>query len=915
MTAETLKGTAKRVAVLAVVMAFLPDPDLPPRVRDFLFFFTEPLRGAIEDWWEIDSNKELLDAALACWWGYAQGVRLAIVVPFKALGILPPEWFRYFRRLGPPWHVPYLVVMAPFVWWRRQARRMRPDGTKANASWATPAEAMAQCGGFTPGRGIPFGRFVVGEIAWNEPLYARGNLGMVVVGGTESGKTAMFGSVLLTLTKAQSAMFTDIDGELTKVVRPWLEGQGHRFASINLLTGQVTSVYNLFDELDALAKRFGRKAIPAALKKAAEGIVPIQNELQPTFDEGGRKIWACVMAFVFLHARPEDRNLPYCYHLICSGLPVRKTDPPGTTPLDALFAVMTALAASDDGCGGALNALMLHGLSEWKSGQGRGEGNPFHGAAKRAGGVFDLPAVRDACIGKSDFLIADDLKAGNGIVSIVCSVGSLRGESGQGVYQPFVRLLLTMYGHIFETLPKCRKSVSLAICDEAQNLGTLSIAQAGPMARHYEYAPIVAFQDLSGAERTYGKAALGSMLANAGTRVFLATQDATTAEYVSRQLGRCTVKEKVEGTHWLWPGKGIPARYQNVERDLLNPQQVMDVLRRGYGRAIVFTGKCRPIIAATWPYWMAVPVWRYPAMGYWEGARGMTRLAFTGWAKGGALWNERIGPAVAVAETEIMGGATLPWTVIMALSGAAAVPLIWNEAKTTFDAAFGIGWAALFVISWLAGSAVAFRHAVRAPLAESRAVTDARRRGDADYERAGSGTAFVLFERPKPCEATGRYRFSWWLLAGAARDAAAATLVVGIVFLAMLFIGPDVAKGAGKAVGSFLRWGMATHKVLGIVCFIVIGYLGLIAALYGLMLAFAPFYFGSRVFGALLVLACYRGGLLFWPAWDFAAPKVLWAVLRMADLLPNGKSKEGIIRVLAGWGRAASASRPPNSGG
>lgn len=615
-------GWRTRIALWLALLWLVPEPNLSEEPRSVLLWFNAPLLMALPDWLRAGSNRVLLEVTLVSWWAYITVAKLLAALPSRLFGVGPgPEHWRGFVNAGPPWRPLYRLLVSPFKWWNRVTRRNRPGllggDTRANAGMASAPEILATAGRYRPGAMLPVARFTLGNVALNEILAVPLKLGAIFCGQAGSGKTGTFATALLSLTREQSAIFVDIDGELLATVRPWLTKTGHAVHALNFLPGHVTSVYNVFDELRDIERRFGREAVAPATVKAAEAIVAIRNDLQPTFDEGGRRIWSFVVVFVYLRFGANEQSLAFCYHLICSGMPVRETDPKGTTPFDVLFAEVALLAAQDDGCGGLLNDLMTHGVSEWKSGNNREGGNPFHGAAKRAGAGFDLPAVRAATTGRSSVLMAD-LKEGNAVVGVVCAVDDMKGT-----YQPLVRLALTMFAHVFQTMPSCREQPALAMCDEAQNVGPLDIVQSGAHARHYEYAPIIGIQDEPGLEKVYKEEGKASIFANAGALVYFATTDPGTSESISRRLGRETVLETVPGTPWyLWPftpaASRIRPRRVPVERDVANPEQVRDILRPGRGRVMVFSAGMRPFVAALAVYWQVVPVWRYPRGRYAE---------------------------------------------------------------------------------------------------------------------------------------------------------------------------------------------------------------------------------------------------------------------------------------------------------
>jgi type IV secretory pathway TraG/TraD family ATPase VirD4 len=616
-----------RLLLWSVAYFFLPVPLLPSDLKKSLAWFCTPLVETLAPLWKLDSSKELVVATIVCWWAYALLAKWAVVVPCRFFGLDAPEWGRLFVRTSIPWRLPFKILIAPLNWWRRQMR----TATGANAAWQSYKSVLAHYGSQYAGKGILFARNVWAGVRGLEALTYTGKLGVILFGQPGSGKTATFISWLGSLPKEASALYIDVAGEITQAVGGWLRETGHRLTVIDLSKGGGGGgVYNVFDELKAIEARAndegrnGREAIVPAIKKIAEAIVVQQNDLQKTFDNRGRSIVASLIVFVYLWATEENKNLAYVRHLLAQGLP---TDPakPKETPSDVLLFEMGDLANSDDGCHGLLNELVRDGAVEIRNGRNREGGNPFLGSALAACEAWGYPAVVHSTSGKSSFLMAD-LRTGNDIVSIVASVGDI-----PSTYQPLIRLLFTMYEHLAETVKRSAPVPSVVIVDEAQNLGDLSLARGGPHMRKHNVLIALGAQDLPGLQACYPRN-YESMLSAAGMLCFLPSTDQTTIEYIHKRLGRETVREKIEGTHWfvrLFTKKEthVRNRYQSLERDLMTTVQIAETLAPGHGRMIVL-GEGRPFIAGVAEYWKVLPVSRYEAAGYGDSVgRALTRRA------------------------------------------------------------------------------------------------------------------------------------------------------------------------------------------------------------------------------------------------------------------------------------------------
>jgi type IV secretory pathway TraG/TraD family ATPase VirD4 len=642
-----------------------------------LAWVAAPLISWLAPLWNINTHGEIIFAFIASLQLYAMVARTVWTRTARSFGVEAPEWYaHYLKFIGRQWRRIYLVVAAPLAWWRRQ---MHKHGN-ANANWESNAGILARYV-FVKGKSIPIGTFVWRAKRFLQPLAIWGERGLNVFGSAGSGKSATFGTILGTLSNSSSALFMDVGAGLTNALGRWL-AKNHPLVVLNLTSNEVPhqGSWNLFREFDAVVERTGNRASVAALAKVAgEAMVLQENLNQPTFDNGGRDFWVALLVYVWLTASQENQTLVSARHLLCCGIP---TTNPKETPMDRLLFEMTDIVHTDDGAGGLLNQLVARGAATLRGSNNRDGGNPFLSSARRATSFLDLE-ISQRITATSSFQMAD-LKQGNTVVSVVGSIQDVRY-----VYQPFVRLAFEVMSYTFQTMGRCRKGrgLALAIIDEAQNLGPLTLVESGPYMRKNELQVISGWQDLPGLMGVFSKT-WQSILANVDANVFLSTTCEQTTQYISRMLGKTTIRRKVDGTPW-WMRPFTPKhahvspRYVEEVVDLKNPAQVHDLLAPGFGRMIVLNAN-RPFIAAVNPFWKALPVWRCEPAGYPENwGRTLSRFMV---AKLAAVW-EWAKPKMlafaqaseAIYEGRLMDHLKAYWIACIALS---IGNMLWDAASS-----------------------------------------------------------------------------------------------------------------------------------------------------------------------------------------------------------------------------------------
>lgn len=216
-----------------------------------------------------------------------------------------------------------------------------------------------------------------------------------------------------------------------------------------------------------------------------------------------------------------------------------------------------------------------------------------------------------AATARSSFAMADLTGAGkNRPTTLYLVIPPDRIET----QKTWLRLMLTAGIVTFRRQPQGAKYRCLFLLDEFPALGKINGFQtdlATIRAHGVDCALVV--QDLAQLRDIYGKAD-NALLSNCGYKWFCNIKELSTAEYLSKTLGKKTVRTEqkggssgesfdMKGWHGTDPtGKttGESVSYGEVGRDLLTPDEVLNL---GQGRAILLSPDSYPQYLSTVDYW------------------------------------------------------------------------------------------------------------------------------------------------------------------------------------------------------------------------------------------------------------------------------------------------------------------------
>lgn len=406
------------------------------------------------------------------------------------------------------------------AWERENARCWeRQEGPHGKAGWAKQEEVQA-FGLLTPSRrAMSLGRYIenYGLISApaqiGAPLGFSGETNIITIGPAGTGKGAT--AIIPTLLTSHENMFVlDIKGE------NWAASCRFREEILNHQV-VVIDAFNVsglglkcdgFNPLESLIVKDGNIPHNFATDINALGEALIVTEgKEPHWSNRARSLVTCLMAHV------------------CST--------PGEIP--TLPRVREILGLRDE----ELSAYMLAAAE-----------NPIplvrDNAAKFiAIGSREIDSIISTAMGQLDFLLEPAIIRTLGKSTFKFADMRRRAMTVYFIIPPrelktyyrFARLVVQSFMNTMSQPPKPGQLPVLAILDEQAQLGHMTILEeSAALLRGYKVRIWSVFQDLAQLKHLY-KDRWESFLSNAGIQQFFTSNDQTTAEYLSKKIGKCTV--------------------------------------------------------------------------------------------------------------------------------------------------------------------------------------------------------------------------------------------------------------------------------------------------------------------------------------------------------------------------------------
>ena len=413
----------------------------------------------------------------------------------------------------------------------------------------------------------------------------RRNLNTVVIGGSGAGKSTSH--VLINVLQAShSYVVLDPSGEMLRATGNYLKGHGYTIRVLNLVEPEKSNRYNAFvylrndDDVDRMVENFWKATTAQGAQKGEQ-----------IWDDTAKELLSALAYYLYYEAPKSEQNFPMVQYMVRNM--ALKEGEEDTSPVDQLFneleqrepehIALKHYRSYHSGATKTLQSIQITLLSRL--------------------GKFNLESIERLSTTTQDelgLLTAPEEK------TVVFAVTPVADSS----FNFFVSLL---YGQLFEILYEYgnkhgRLTVPMHLyLDEFANV-TLPKDFELRLAtfRKYGISCSILLQDLSQLKALYEKQ-WQAMMNNADILLYLGGNEASTAEYLSKQLGKQTIR-----TNTFGQTRGRNGSYskneQQLGRELMTPDEIrlMDnryalLLIRGE-RPILdekFDFKCHPHIGET----------------------------------------------------------------------------------------------------------------------------------------------------------------------------------------------------------------------------------------------------------------------------------------------------------------------------
>jgi type IV secretion system protein VirD4 len=532
--------------------------------------------------WKID--------ALALWYGLATVgfvvgcwfiLKFLMTRTLKFIGVWNP-----FRRMNVSrsWVLRWCVRMGE----RAEASHF---GERSTGGWASMWEVMSW-------------RFQRGDIFLGRPRGMLRPIGiptekhMVTIAHAGAYKTT--GALIPNLLVHEgSALIIDPVGELARITAarrgPGGQGvKGMRQAVHVLdpfgLTGMETAVYNVFDEMEHIAR--GNPDGPVSYAaKISEAMVEVRPGPSDYWDKDARRFLLALILYVYIGPE-EKRNLVTMRRLLMEGDPealeryiasgeaTRKN-----TPFQALLIAMLNCPPGPyrDAVAGSAASFMAMGDNQ--------KGGVVTTAQEQTS-FLDMPEIVRVSKGSS-FRLAD-LKDTRMSVYVCVPISMVSGVVGRWL-RMFVMLLTDMMSRVSHAPDP---PILMAI-DEFPHLHLSSdtgVDSLAPLMRKYGVRLWVVGQGIEQFKAVYPDT-WQDFIGNAEAVQFMGVKDQSTVQTIVSFLGEHPVRDRRTGVV--------------DDRNLLDANQVSQLLFKGGKNQIIWRGDRRPMILKVTPYFEYLPYWYY----------------------------------------------------------------------------------------------------------------------------------------------------------------------------------------------------------------------------------------------------------------------------------------------------------------
>lgn len=498
---------------------------------------------------------------------YEEGMTLFQLVPLLTNAKLSSvQWTAY----TPRFILIFLVVYAgAIVLFYSTQQNRRPGEEHGSAKWGRVRELNKKYSDKDPSNNAILTRHL--SMSLNGRQHLR-NLLQIIVGGSGAGKTRYVVKPNLMLANA-SFIATDPKGELVRAVAPLLLQQGYVVKVFDLIDPAHSDSYNPFRYIrkDSDVFRLINNFIQNTTPKNAS-----QND--PFWEKSETALDAALMLYLLHEAPPEEQTMEMMLTMIEYGS-VKEDDEDYQSPLDLLF---EALEEEQPG------HIALRQYRIFKQAAGKTAKSILVSAAVRLA-AFTLPEIQNIT-GEDSLELA---RLGERKQAVFCVIP----DSNDNSLNFLVGMLYTQaFQELYYQADKVHQGplpvpVRLMF-DEFANVALPDgYARLQATMRSRNIMATIILQNISQLKALF-KDDWEGIIGNADTLVYLGGNEQSTHEYISKLLGKETIRTSSSSQ-----SKGRSGSYsqstQQTGRELMTPDEVRLLDNR---KAIVFIRGERPVI-------------------------------------------------------------------------------------------------------------------------------------------------------------------------------------------------------------------------------------------------------------------------------------------------------------------------------
>ena len=457
----------------------------------------------------------------------------------------------------------FYAMLVAFIWVEYlRKKQMRPGVESGSAAWNTDLKAYNKT--YTSPHGKPYADRS-GEnnenIILTEDVFlsmdgrkTRRNLNTLVIGGSGSGKSRFM--VKPNLLQANSSfVVTDPSGELLESTGKFLKSRGYKIKVFNLVEMQHSCSYNPFHYI-----------------RNEEGVLTMINALirnttpkgsssnDPFWEKAETALLQAICFYLYYECEEEDRSFTNVMKLLRC-LEVREGQENFDSTLDIMFKELQATNPEH---------IAVRQYAVFKQAAGKTAMSIMVSCSVRLT-VFNMDSIT-----KLTSVDNINLEAiGEEKTALFCITPVVDPTFNFLVALLYTQLFETLYYHAETKCPGKRLPVHVRfLLDEFANIGTIpEFDQKLATMRKYEISCTVIIQALSQIKAMYEKE-WEVIVGNCDELLFLGGPDATTLEYISKKLGKETIRTRNASRNFGSKGGGGSESYNTTGRELMMPDEI-----------------------------------------------------------------------------------------------------------------------------------------------------------------------------------------------------------------------------------------------------------------------------------------------------------------------------------------------------